>query len=64
MFNLNITKEDIEKHHNGGKTRMSTKQALSMQATLENAMNKRQPVNPNNPGSQTQRSDGFGRTSM
>lgn len=63
-MDFKVTKDDLDKYRSGGKNRMTSKQALSMQATLENAMNRRQPMNPNNPGSQTQTSDGFGRTSM
>ena len=40
----------------------STKTALSMQATLENALNARQPMPVNGAVSMNQKPDGFGRS--
>lgn len=42
MINLNISKKDVDERNK----RMSTKQALSMQATIERAMGNRAPQNP------------------
>ena len=61
MIDFKITKDDIDKFYNKKKP-TSTKLALSKQATVENAMNNRQPQNPNAPMPQTGTADGFGRT--
>lgn len=62
-MDFRITKADIDKYFNKKKPAPS-RIALSKQATLENAMNNRQPQNPNAPAQMPAgpASDGFGRT--
>lgn len=58
MITTKLTNEDITKIR---KSPISTKQGISMQATLESALNRRMPQNPSQPGSQPPTTDGFGR---
>lgn len=60
MLNLNVDKKDVEDR--AEKKRMTTKQALSMQATIQNAMANRAPQNPNGTIDNQVTSQGFGRT--
>ena len=59
MLKINVTKEDVDARNK----KMSTKQALSMQATIQNAMNNRMPQNPGGQLNNQTKPDGFGRTS-
>lgn len=58
MLKINVTKEDVDNR----KHKMSTKQALSMQSTIQNAMINRAPQNPSGPVNNQTTSNGFGRS--
>lgn len=60
MLNTKITKQDVEDRVKKGK--MTTKQALSMQATIQNAMANRSPRNPDTQVGSMSTPNGFGRT--
>lgn len=60
MLNLKVTKQDVENRAN--KKKMSTKQALSMQATIQSAMMSRSPQNPGGQVNNVTTANGFGRT--
>ena len=58
MLNIGITKKDVDDRQH----KMSTKQALSMQATIQNAMASRAPQNPGGPVSNQTTPNGYGRS--
>ena len=62
MLNIGVTKKDVDERQN----KMSTKQALSMQATIQNAMINResgnQKGNPNGPIVNRTTPNGYGRS--